>query len=55
MRTADGSSFSAQINVNEDRTHTDMEMRATYSLDITRVDPEGLDGVTLEQWEYIAE
>lgn len=53
VRTADGSSYSANIDVSEDRNHTDMEMRSSYSLSITKVDPEGYDGMTLSQWKYL--
>lgn len=51
VRTADGSSYSADIQVSEDRVHDDMEMLANYSFSITRVDSQGFDGMTLEQWE----
>lgn len=53
VRTADGSSYAADVQVSEDRVHTDQEMLVSYSLTITRVDSEGFDGMTLEQ--YIAE
>ena len=51
VRTADGSSYAADVQVSEDRTHTDQEMLVNYSLSITRVDNEQLDGMTLAQWE----
>ena len=51
VRTADGSSYAADVQVSEDRVHTDKEMLVSYSLSITRVDSEGLDGMTLAQYE----
>lgn len=53
VRTADGSSYAADVQVSEDRVHTDQEMVVNYSLTITRVDSQGFDGMTIEQ--YIAE
>ena len=55
VRTADGSSYAADIQVSEDRTHDDQEMLANYSLSITRVDSQGFDGVSLEDWERAEE
>lgn len=51
VRTADGSSFAADVQVSEDRGHDDKEMVASYSLSITRVDSQELEGMTLQQWE----
>lgn len=51
IRTADGSSYSGNIEVSEDRVHDDQEMVASYSLSITRVDNYELDGLTLEQYQ----
>ena len=51
VRTADGSSYAADVQVSEDRVHDDQEMLVNYSLSITRVDSQKLDGMTLEQWE----
>lgn len=50
VRTVDGSSFAADVQVSERRSHTQAGRCAEFSLTITRVDPEGMDGVTLEQW-----
>lgn len=50
VRTADGSSYAADVQVSEDRVHDDQEMVVNYSLSITRVDSQGLDGMTLEQY-----
>ena len=51
VRTPDGSSYVADVQLSEDRVHDDQEMLVTYSMSITRVDNPTLDGVTLEQWE----
>lgn len=51
VRTADGSSYAADVQVSEDRVHDDQEMLVNYSLSITRVDSEGFEGMTLEQWQ----
>lgn len=50
VRTKDGSSFTADIQVSEDRDHSDYDAIATFSLTITRIDAETLDGLTYEQW-----
>lgn len=51
VRTPDGSSFSANINVSEDREEKMVNKLAKYSLEITRVDAEQLDGITYELWQ----
>lgn len=53
IRTVDGSSYPCDIQVSEDRTFDRETVRATYSLSITRVDPEELDGMTLEEWNRL--
>ena len=50
VRTADGSSYAADVQVSEDRVHDDQEMVVNYSLSITRIGNQGLDGMTLEQY-----
>lgn len=50
VRTPDGSSFAANINVTEDRENKMINQLANYSLEITRVDSESLDGLTYEEW-----
>jgi len=50
VRTADGSSYAADIQVSEDYDHKTGRMVASFSLEITRVDPEELDGLTYEDW-----
>ena len=48
VRTSDGSSFSADVQVDEYRRYN--EKYLTFNLTITRVEPDGLDGV--ERIEY---
>lgn len=51
IRTPDGSSYSANINVSEDREEKMINKIAKYSLEITAVDSQELDGMTYELWE----
>lgn len=50
IRTVDGSSFKCDIQVSEDRRYDASTIRAEYSLSVTRVDPEELDGLTYAEW-----
>lgn len=50
VRTPDGSSFDANIDVNEDREEKKINMVATFSLDITRVDASGFGGIEYSRW-----
>lgn len=50
IRTPDGSSFTANVDVKEDRDDKMINKLAKASLDITKIDPEGYDAVTLEDW-----
>ena len=50
IRTVDGSSFACDIQVSEDRRYDSETIRADYSLSVTRVDPEELDGMTYDEW-----
>lgn len=50
VRTPDGSSFSANIDVSEDREEKKINMIASFSLDIRRVDTVGFDGVPYDSW-----
>ena len=50
IRTVDGSSFKCDIQVSEDRRYDANIIRAEYSLSVTRVDPEELDGLTYAEW-----
>lgn len=51
VRTPDGSSFAANIEVNEDREEKWTTKLAKVSLDITRCEPEGTDAKTYEDWQ----
>ena len=51
VRTPDGSSYAADIQVSESRGYKTAGKVAEFSLSITRVDTEELDGVPLETWE----
>lgn len=50
IRTVDGSSYSCDIQVDEDRNYDKQTIRGTYNLKITRVDSDELDGVTYDEW-----
>ena len=51
VRTPDGSSYAADIQVSESRGYGTAGKQAEFSLSVTRVDPEELDGVPLSAWE----
>ncbi len=51
VRTQDGSSYAADVQVGDALTYETAGKAMTYSLTITRVDPEGYDGVPLSQWQ----
>ena len=51
VRTPDGSSFPADVQVSEDRSHSTAGKIVNFKLDITRVDAERLDGMTLAEWQ----
>ena len=50
IRTRDGSNFKGDVQVSESRNHGNGGYVADFSLKITRVDSEGYDGMTLEEW-----
>ena len=50
IRTQDGSSFTADIQVEEKRAHDTKRQIVDFNMTITRVDPEGLDGVTYQEF-----
>ena len=50
VRTKDGSSYTADIQVAEDRDHADYDAIVTFSMTITRIEAETLDGMTYAQW-----
>ena len=51
IRTPEGSSYPADIQVTEDSSFESAGNLVTFGLSITKVDPEILDGVTLAEWE----
>lgn len=53
VRTPDGSSFSADVQVSESRSYDTAGRRADFSLKVTRVESETLDGMTYEKWEAL--
>lgn len=52
IRTSDGSSFACDIQVSENNGYDSFDM-VTYSLSITKVDSETMDGMTLEEWQEL--
>lgn len=50
VRTPDGSSYMANVNIKEDRDEKFVSKIAKAYLDITRIDSEGHDGVLYEDW-----
>lgn len=51
IRTRDGSSFAADVQVTENYKQSNDQKLVYFSLKITRVDPETYDGLTLAEWE----
>ncbi len=51
VRTPDGSSFDADVQVSESRTYANAGRKVEFSLNMTRVDPEGLDAIPVDVWE----
>ena len=51
VRTPDGSSFAADVQVSEKWSQDSAHKIAEFSLKITRVDPEGFDAIYLTDWE----
>ena len=50
VRTPDGSSYSANVGVTEDREEKWVSKVTTFTLDITRIDSEGFDGMTYNEY-----
>lgn len=50
VRTKDGASYSADVQINETYEYTRAPRFNKYDLSITKVDAETLDAVTLEEW-----
>lgn len=55
VRTPDGSSYFADVQVSEDSSYDTGHHVISYSLSITRVDPEDLEGMTYDEWCHISE
>ena len=51
VRTKDGSSYAADVQVSEDYKQSSAHRIVTFGLSITRVDTETYDGMTLEEWQ----
>ena len=51
VRTKDGSSYAADVQVSEAYKQDTAHRIVEFSLSITRVDTEGYDGMTLDEWE----
>lgn len=51
VRTVDGSTFTADVQVSENRTYSQAGKVAAFTVTIRQVEPEQLDGVLLEEWE----
>lgn len=50
VRTPEGSNFAANVDVSEERPSGGFGTLAHYTLDITRIDSPGLDGITYDEW-----
>ncbi len=50
IRTPEGSCFPADVQVSEDWADSDAGKMVKFSLKITRVEPEELDGMTYDEW-----
>lgn len=53
VRTKDGSSYAADVQVSEDYNVDTAHKVASFNLSITRVDAEDLDGMTLAEWNAV--
>lgn len=51
VRTLDGSSYTADVQVSESNPHDKHGLVKSASLSITRIDPVDVDGMTLAEWE----
>lgn len=51
VRTVDGSSYAADVQVSESYNHSTGKVIATFSLKVTRVDTQVQDGITYVEWE----
>ena len=53
VRTKDGSSYTADVQVSDKYSYANTIPQYEYSLTITRIQPEELDGMTLEEWQEV--
>ena len=53
VRTSDGSSYNADVQVSDKYSHSNGRQVIEYDLSITRVDPESYEGMTLAEWNAI--
>lgn len=53
VRTRDGSSYAADVQVSESYAQDSAHKVVTFNLSITRVDSDGYDGMTLAEWEAV--
>lgn len=51
VRTPDGSSYAADVQVSESQTYKESGAIASFDIKITRVDPEGFDGIRRDLYE----
>lgn len=51
VRTVDGATFTADVQVSENRTYEKAGKIASFDVQITQVDAERIDGMTYEEWE----
>lgn len=50
VRTPDGSSYAANVDVTEDREEKKINMITSFTFNITKVDAQGFDGMTYNEW-----
>lgn len=55
VRTADGSSYSADVQVSQDTARATYGMLTSFALTVTKVDPQELDGMLLAEWEEMGQ
>ena len=55
IRTKDGSSYPADVEVSESYHYSNGHRIVEFSLSITRVDPETYDGLTYAEWQHTQE
>lgn len=53
VRTQDGSSYTADVQVSENRGHEPSDLTVDFSLSITRIDPIKLDAMTYAEWKIM--